>query len=687
MSKKETLHIYVRCSTKKQIDTSVERQKKSGIKFSKQMGMKYKLWIDGGKSRFGGLDKRNKMSELLLDIQLGSVKHLWVEDWSRLTGEISGTQEIEMMILDDLVKVYEGLRGNVEYRPHEVMERSFQYLKTMMGSSVKQDEIRKSIKTKIDLHNQGYWMRGKVPFGYKSKDRLLKINKKNKEWVKKIFSWYGNDNLSLNQIVKELKLKGVKSPNGLDDWGIETISQKVLRNEIYIGKNHYTDKTKDPHHSPIDKDRNRRRHPYEDPSKWEVHTIPSPKIIDEDLFNKVQKKLNRNKPRPTKRDYLLHGKVKCKCGEEFVGRWYHKYQQHFYHCLNNERGYYKNTPNRKHLHKNTCDKPKRVSGSMMDDYVWNNLLKTLRNSSFIKERVKRDLLGDRYGVSSVRRKVNKDIKETNKELNTFLNNRVQFIKDRYINQLSNVDYKDILSSIDMKINECKNKIDELNKKNEIMDKRTEWIDWLKEHNNSVNDYEKVVDVRGRRRIIDFYINQVSIDFDPITKQHTIDIEYKYPIVGDGLIYKGSKLSWDKWGKGYRIKKGENTFSLSSSNFFLTKKNYQTLLNSGSVKFDSSIPFIKFHFVSKTHRLNPSPYYRPLSSDRENLHTEIMKLHNKGWGYTKIHHHLLENGFKIGKSRTTVDTIIKKRKERDRFFNQKITEDYNGFDIQFVKIME
>ena len=120
---------------------------------------------------------------------------------------------------------------------------------------------------------------------------------------------------------------------------------------------------------------------------------------------------------------------------------------------------------------------------------------------------------------------------------------------------------------------------------------------------------------------------------------------------------------------------------------MTKQNYQRLLNGGKTTFDSSIPFIKFHFVSKTHRLNPSPYYRPLSTDRENLHTEIMKLHNKGWGYTKIHHHLLENGFKIGKSRTTVDTIIKKRKERDRFFNQKITEDYNGFDIQFVKIME
>ena len=37
----------------------------------------------------------------------------------------------------------------------------------------------------------------------------------------------------------------------------------------------------------------------------------------------------------------------------------------------------------------------------------------------------------------------------------------------------------------------------------------------------------------------------------------------------------------------------------------------------------------------------------------------MKLYREGWGYTKIHKHLLKNGFKIGKSRTCVYNIIKK----------------------------
>ena len=63
----------------------------------------------------------------------------------------------------------------------------------------------------------------------------------------------------------------------------------------------------------------------------------------------------------------------------------------------------------------------------------------------------------------------------------------------------------------------------------------------------------------------------------------------------------------------------------------------------------------------------------------------MELHNKGWGCTKIHHYLIKNGYQIGKSRTTVDHIIKKKLERDRFFNQEIVEKYSDFDIVLLTI--
>jgi hypothetical protein len=59
----------------------------------------------------------------------------------------------------------------------------------------------------------------------------------------------------------------------------------------------------------------------------------------------------------------------------------------------------------------------------------------------------------------------------------------------------------------------------------------------------------------------------------------------------------------------------------------------------------------------------------------------MKLHNKGWGYTTIHRHLLKNGFEIGKSRTTVDSIIKKIKKRNEFFSQPILNGIGNFRVE------
>ena len=73
------------------------------------------------------------------------------------------------------------------------------------------------------------------------------------------------------------------------------------------------------------------------------------------------------------------------------------------------------------------------------------------------------------------------------------------------------------------------------------------------------------------------------------------------------------------------------------------------------------------------------------SHREKLHNTIMKLHNEGWGYTKIHKYLRKNNYQIGKSRTTVDCIIKKIKKRQSFLNQPIYK--SGFQDFRVEVFE
>ena len=69
------------------------------------------------------------------------------------------------------------------------------------------------------------------------------------------------------------------------------------------------------------------------------------------------------------------------------------------------------------------------------------------------------------------------------------------------------------------------------------------------------------------------------------------------------------------------------------------------------------------------------------SHRKNLHKEIMKLHNKGWGYSKIHRYLRKNRFEIGESQTIVYSIIKRIIQREEFLSNKEKSRFVGFRVE------
>ena len=566
MSKKETLHLYLRCSTDNQIENSIERQRDLGIKFSKDIGMDYKVWSDEGKSGIKSFeDTREQLVGLLWEVELGMVKHIWVEDFTRLTRNFEDQVKIEKLIIENELFVYEGLTNNQIYEPNDLSQRLIKVVTSMVGTDQKKKEIQKSIDQKLKKFKQGYYVRGNVTYGFNKVDGYLVENKDESKWVKKMFKWYlGGD--SLVDISKKCKVNGLKTKRG-NDWSSEGV-RILLSNIEYTGKTQYTDMTKDPHR------KNPKKYPYPDESTWEVHINDNlPRVVSDEIFNKVQKKLDVYKTKKTKNIYFLHGKIKCSCGCDWVGRTTSrkgtKYpDSQYYICNNSDRYYHRKRPNRQHLYRTDCNKPKRLKSSDIDDYIWNQLLHTLRNSSFIKERVKTDLLGGKLDTSSSRRKVNKDKKELHKELKSLEQSRVQLIKEKFTLQLSDIDFNDINTSITIKISELKSELDKVNQRELLLDKRSEWIDWISEHHNQVNKYQGITDIKKRRKILDIYIDRVKVNYLHENQQHNIDIHYRYPLVNDGIEYttdKNSKMKWDKWGKNYRIKKGDHIVSLSDLN--------------------------------------------------------------------------------------------------------------------------
>ena len=95
------------------------------------------------------------------------------------------------------------------------------------------------------------------------------------------------------------------------------------------------------------------------------------------------------------------------------------------------------------------------------------------------------------------------------------------------------------------------------------------------------------------------------------------------------------------------------------------------------------PYLVVYVNVITHKFSPSPYFTH-KYDREPIHNRINELRSDGLGYRKIHKVLVSEKFKIGKSPTTVDSMIKKMDRRDRILNQKDVVEIVKVDIEFMK---
>ena len=142
---------------------------------------------------------------------------------------------------------------------------------------------------------------------------------------------------------------------------------------------------------------------------------------------------------------------------------------------------------------------------------------------------------------------------------------------------------------------------------------------------------------------------------------------------------GQYLKDRKGFKKYDITDGEKSLTNPLTLSYLLDRD--TINNRG---WGTYLPFLVFEHIITTHQFNPTNYSRTYQ-DRKVIQDKVWELHNKGWGYTKIHHYLVDNGYEVGKSRTVVDSMIKKRTKRELILNQPILVDkYVDFRLVVLK---
>ena len=96
------------------------------------------------------------------------------------------------------------------------------------------------------------------------------------------------------------------------------------------------------------------------------------------------------------------------------------------------------------------------------------------------------------------------------------------------------------------------------------------------------------------------------------------------------------------------------------------------------------PYLVVYIQIVSHKFSPSPYFNDYSK-RIPIHNRIKELSKQGLGYRKIHRVLVKEKWKIGKSPTCVDTMIRKIKKREMFLDQKTTVEIDKVEFILIKI--
>jgi len=316
---------YLRLSTEdgdKDVSDSIVSQRSIIENKIKELGNDFELvdfYIDDG---YTGLNtNRPSFQRMLGDIENSKINTIITKDLSRLSrNSFEANYYIELYFLERNVR-YISILDNVDTSLKNSNNDMIQF-KTLINDWYSKDISRKVKSGVWARKEKGLYLSARAPYGYnksKSNKNKLIVNREQSIVVKLIFERFDNGDSQTN-IAKYLKEQKVLAPSSYDDRGIqrkniynwESSVGKILRNKIYLGHTEYGKRINLSYKSEKVK--------YMPREEWKIVKNTHEPIIDETLFERVQRKLDLNKRTKKKKfEWLLNGLVFCKdCGSQMV---------------------------------------------------------------------------------------------------------------------------------------------------------------------------------------------------------------------------------------------------------------------------------------------------------------------------------------------------------------------------------
>lgn len=288
----------------------------------KELGKDFELvdfYIDDG---YTGLNtNRPAFQKMLRDVENEKINAIITKDLSRLSrNSFEANYYIELYFLERNIR-YISILDNVDTFLKSSNNDMIQF-KTLMNDWYSKDISRKVKSGVWARKEKGLYLGSRAPFGYEksknNKNKLI-INQEQAKIVKLIFEKFDNGEKQAS-IAKYLEENNFLAPSSYNDRGIlrknvynwTSSVGKILRNKVYLGHTEYGKR--------INLSYKSQKVKYMPRDEWKIVKNTHEPIIDEELFERVQRKLNiEGKTKSQKYEWLLNGLVYCKeCGSQMI---------------------------------------------------------------------------------------------------------------------------------------------------------------------------------------------------------------------------------------------------------------------------------------------------------------------------------------------------------------------------------
>lgn len=307
VSGKTNVVLYMRYSSDRQSEQSIEGQLREAIAYCKQNAYRiYDVYVDRAISASKDTEKRTEFLRMISDSDKQHWKFVVVWKLDRFARNRNDSAIYKMRLKKNGVRVL-SVTENISENPEGIILESVLEGMAEFYSAELSQKIRRGMnESALKCQSVG----GQIPLGYKTVNKKIVVDEETAPIVRMLFEMYASG-WKVADICREFKLRGYKSSKGVD---FNANSFKImLRNRKYIGVYKYNGVEIDG---------------------------GMPRIIDDDLFNRVQQRLKSVAAAPgrgkAKVDYLLSGKLFCgHCGSPMngdTGRSRNGTPYHYYTC-------------------------------------------------------------------------------------------------------------------------------------------------------------------------------------------------------------------------------------------------------------------------------------------------------------------------------------------------------------------